>query len=137
MLKDAPILMLDEPTASLDAETELRVLAESGRVGRGRAIFLVTHRLSTMRHADQIVVPRGRPRRRESGTHEELMARAGGAYRALVERETRRAGTRGRAAHERATSRADGSGRETLRSSRARCATSAPFRWRFAVQARL
>jgi ABC-type multidrug transport system fused ATPase/permease subunit len=86
VLKDAPILILDEPTASLDAETELRVLRSLAAWGRGRLIFLVTHRLSTIRHADQVVVLRD-GRVAEIGGHDELVAREGGLYRALVERE--------------------------------------------------
>jgi ATP-binding cassette subfamily B protein len=86
VLKDAPILILDEPTASLDAETELRVLENLAAWGRGRLIFLITHRLSTVRRADRIVVLR-EGRVAEAGRHEELMAREGGVYRALVERE--------------------------------------------------
>jgi len=87
VLKDTPILVLDEPTASLDAETELRVLRNLAEWGRGRLIFLITHRLSTVRQADQIVVLR-EGRVAETGSHEELLAREGGLYRSLVERET-------------------------------------------------
>ena len=86
VLKDAPILVLDEPTASLDAATEIELLRNLVAWGRGRAILLVTHRLSTLRHADRIVcLSRGRVV--ESGSHAELMARGVGAYRTLVERE--------------------------------------------------
>jgi ABC-type multidrug transport system fused ATPase/permease subunit len=86
LLKDAPILVLDEPTASLDAETELRLLRNLSEWGRGRVIFLITHRLSTIRRADRIAVLRG-GRLLEFGAHGELVARHGGAYRGLVEHE--------------------------------------------------
>jgi ABC-type multidrug transport system fused ATPase/permease subunit len=82
VLKDAPILILDEPTAALDAETELRVLERLAAWGKGRLIFLITHRLSTIRRADQIVVLRD-GRIAESGAHAELLARRG-AYAALA-----------------------------------------------------
>jgi ABC-type multidrug transport system fused ATPase/permease subunit len=86
VLKDPAILILDEPTASLDAETELRVLENLAAWGRGRLVFLITHRLSTVRRADHIVVLED-GRLVEAGSHAELLARAGGRYRALVERE--------------------------------------------------
>jgi ABC-type multidrug transport system fused ATPase/permease subunit len=89
VLKDARILILDEPTAALDAETELRVLARLAAWGKGRLIFLVTHRLTTVRHADQILVLAG-GRVVESGTHASLLAQ-GGAYAALVARDAGRA----------------------------------------------
>jgi ABC-type multidrug transport system fused ATPase/permease subunit len=85
VLKDAPILILDEPTAALDAETELRVLERLAAWGKGRLIFLITHRLSTIRRADQILVLR-EGRIVESGSHAELLAR-GGAYAAMVAHE--------------------------------------------------
>ena len=86
VIKDTPILVLDEPTAALDAETELAVLANLAEWGRGRAIFLVTHRLSTIRRADQILFLRDGTIL-ESGTHEELVAKPRGAYRAFVDLE--------------------------------------------------
>ena len=86
VLKDTPVLLLDEPTASLDVETERRVLANLHAWGKRRAILLVTHRLSTVRQADQIaVIEAGRVV--EVGSHEALLARSGGSYRRLVETE--------------------------------------------------
>jgi len=84
LIKDAPILILDEPTAALDAETEEAVMRRLAEWGRGRAIVLITHRLSTVRRADQIVCLRD-GRVEESGTHEQLMARPDSAFRRLVE----------------------------------------------------
>jgi ABC-type multidrug transport system fused ATPase/permease subunit len=84
-VKNAPILLLDEPTATLDAQTELAVLENLAAWGRERVIVMVTHRLSTIRRADQIVFLRD-GRVAESGSHSELLAR-GGAYRRLVELE--------------------------------------------------
>ncbi len=86
VIKDTPILVLDEPTASLDAETELQVMRNLARWGEGRAIFMVTHRLSTIRRADQIAYLRD-GRIVECGSHDALMAREGGAYRRFVELE--------------------------------------------------
>ena len=86
VLKDTPILILDEPTASLDAETELRVLRNLEEWGRDRAIFLVTHRLSTIRRAHQIAYMR-EGQIVEWGSHGVLVERQGGAYRRLVELE--------------------------------------------------
>ena len=54
VLRDTPILILDEPTASLDAETERQVMSNLSEWGRSRVIFIITHRLSTIRNADQI-----------------------------------------------------------------------------------
>ncbi len=86
IVKDTPILILDEPTASLDAETELHVLDNLARWGKDRVIFLITHRLSTIRRADRIAYLKD-GRVLESGSHDELAARPGGAYRRLVEAE--------------------------------------------------
>ncbi len=89
VVKYAPILILDEPTAALDAETELRVLASLKRWGEDRCIFLITHRLSTIRQADQVVYLRG-GRVLARGTHDDLIASAR-VYRDFVEAETGRA----------------------------------------------
>ena len=55
LVKDAPILVLDEPTAALDASTEHRVLDRLAAWGEDRAIFLITHRISTIQQADRIL----------------------------------------------------------------------------------
>ena len=82
VLKDADILVLDEPTASLDAETEFALLENLARWGRDRTILQVTHRLASIRRADQIlVIEDGRVAHR--GAHDELMALPG-LYRELV-----------------------------------------------------
>jgi ABC-type multidrug transport system fused ATPase/permease subunit len=85
VLKDAPILVLDEPTASLDAAGEDELLRSLVVWGRDRAILLVTHRLSTLRHADRIVLLE-HGHLIEAGSRAELMARPQGAVRALLER---------------------------------------------------
>jgi len=88
LLKDTPILILDEPTASLDAVTEHAVLQNLAEWGAGRVIFLITHRLSTIRRADQLIFLRDGTVV-ERGAHDELMERDGGAYRSLVLAEER------------------------------------------------
>ncbi len=87
IVKDTPVLILDEPTASLDAESEMKVMQNLARWGAGRAIFIVTHRLSTIRRADQVLYLR-EGRIVEAGTHDALMALEGGAYRRFVELES-------------------------------------------------
>ena len=85
-LKDAPILLLDEPTSSLDANTEADLLGSMEDLMAGRTVVIVAHRLSTIRSVDRIyVLDHGRVV--ESGTHAELYAR-GGAYRALHDRQS-------------------------------------------------
>ena len=87
VVRDTPVLILDEPTASLDARTEQRVLANLAEWGRDRVIFLITHRLSTIRNADRIaLVEDGRIV--EYGTHDQLINDADGRYRAFVDAET-------------------------------------------------
>jgi ATP-binding cassette, subfamily B, bacterial len=86
IVRDTPILILDEPTASLDARTEQRVLENLSSWGKGRVILLITHRLSTIRNADQIAfLENGRIA--ELGQHDELMTREAGRYRAFVDAE--------------------------------------------------
>jgi len=83
VLKQPSVLILDEPTASLDALTEHQVLQNLSDWGQNRVVFLITHRLSTIRRADQIVyMDRGRIT--EQGSHDQLMQNQGGRYRAFV-----------------------------------------------------
>ena len=83
VVRDTPILILDEPTASLDAETEHHVLANLASWGRERIVFLITHRLSTIRNADQIAFLED-GEIVEFGNHDTLMAKPDGRYRRFV-----------------------------------------------------
>jgi len=86
VIKDASMLVLDEPTAALDAATELKVLDRLGGWAEGRAVFLITHRISTISRADQILyIDKGAIV--ERGNHAELMQLDGGRYRRFVETE--------------------------------------------------
>jgi len=76
LLKNAPILILDEATSHLDTESELLVREALGNLMTGRTVIVIAHRLSTIRKADQIIVIDG-GEVRETGTHEELMSQSG------------------------------------------------------------
>jgi ABC-type multidrug transport system fused ATPase/permease subunit len=74
--RDAPLVILDEPTAALDAKAEHELFARIGELFAGRSVLLISHRFSTVRSADRIyVLHQGRVV--ESGTHDELLAAAG------------------------------------------------------------
>lgn len=83
LLADPRVLILDEATSNLDAESEAAVQAALARLMAGRTTIIVAHRLSTVRDADRIVVLDG-ARIVEQGAHDELMARRG-TYHRLVE----------------------------------------------------
>ena len=87
-LKDAPILILDEPTSAIDSRTESVILDALDRLMVGRTTFMIAHRLSTVRRADMILVM-DRGQIVERGTHEELLE-AGGLYRQLHDVQTGR-----------------------------------------------
>ena len=84
--KNAPILILDEPTAALDVDTEQQVLEHLTEWSRDKVIFLITHRLRTIRQAQQVLfVEHGAIV--EQGSHETLMSLPDGRYRAFASRE--------------------------------------------------
>jgi ABC-type multidrug transport system fused ATPase/permease subunit len=85
ILADPRILILDEATSSVDAEAEYLIQQALERVMQGRTALVVAHRLSTIRHADQIIALEG-GRVREIGNHRELLAR-GGLYSQLYQRQ--------------------------------------------------
>ena len=76
LLKNAPLLILDEATASVDTATERLIQEALERLMAGRTSFVIAHRLSTIRNADQILVLR-HGEIIERGTHEKLLARDG------------------------------------------------------------
>lgn len=86
ILRDTPILVLDEPTASLDAVTEQRVLRNIAEWGKSRIVFIITHRLSTIKQASQIAFMH-EGSIVELGGHDTLMAIPEGYYRRFVRAE--------------------------------------------------
>ena len=82
-MRDAQVLILDEPTAALDARAEAEVFERFGDLAAGRTAILISHRFSTVRRADRVIVLEG-GRVAEAGSHDELVA-AGGRYAGLFE----------------------------------------------------
>jgi ATP-binding cassette subfamily B protein len=89
-LKDAPVLILDEPTSSIDLRTEGVILDALDRLMVGRTTFMIAHRLSTIRRADLLLVM-DRGRLVGQGTHEDLL-RQGGLYKQLHDMQTSQSG---------------------------------------------
>lgn len=87
LVRNSPILILDEPTSSLDVEAEADLLAALQQARRNRLVIVIAHRLSTIRAADRIVFMESGSIL-EEGTHQQLMARQDGAYRRFVELQT-------------------------------------------------
>lgn len=83
IMKDAPVIILDEATANVDPESEQELTAAIEALTKEKTILMIAHRLKTVRHADNIlVIDKGRIA--QSGTHEQLMEQ-GGIYRRFVE----------------------------------------------------
>jgi ABC-type multidrug transport system fused ATPase/permease subunit len=78
--------LLDEPTSALDPESETLIKDALEKLLAGRTALIIAHRLSTVEHADEVVVL-DRGRMLEQGRHEELLRRAGGLYRRYAERQ--------------------------------------------------
>ncbi len=75
-LKDAPILLLDEPTASVDVEAEQKIQEALERITAGRTVITIAHRLSTVKNAERIYVVSG-GKIAEMGNHKELLEKQG------------------------------------------------------------
>jgi len=84
ILADPPMLIMDEATSSLDSESEQKIQTALARFLRGRTAFVVAHRLSTIRHADTILLLDG-GRIVEAGSHDALLEIENGRYRRLYE----------------------------------------------------
>jgi ATP-binding cassette subfamily B protein len=87
VLHNPKILILDEATASVDTETESKIQMALGTLVKGRTTIAIAHRLSTLRHAQRLVVME-KGKVKEEGTHAELMAKKDGVYKKLVDIQT-------------------------------------------------
>jgi ABC-type multidrug transport system fused ATPase/permease subunit len=87
ILRDAPILILDEPTASLDVEAEAEVMRALQTLVRGRTVLMISHRLSTLGNVDEIVVL-DQGRIVEQGSYR-VLSRAGGVFARMLEEQNR------------------------------------------------
>jgi len=83
-LKDPPVLILDEATSDLDAESEFLVQQALGELMKNRTVLVIAHRLATVKHADRVVVVHD-GRLAEVGTHDQLTTREDGIYRRLAQ----------------------------------------------------
>ena len=83
VIRDTPILILDEPTAALDTESEHLVVEALERLMKGRTVITIAHRLSTIRQADKIIVLEG-GKVAEEGAHDVLMQRNGVMRRCIA-----------------------------------------------------
>ena len=86
ILKDAPILLLEESTASLDADNEQKIHQALDRLMEGKTVFVIAHRLQTIQNADQIILLK-QGRVEEMGSHEELLEKKGHYYEMIRELE--------------------------------------------------
>lgn len=85
LLKDAPILILDDALSAVDTDTEEQILRNLKRVRAGKTTIIIAHRISTLQSADRILVLEDGCRA-EYGTHEELLA-LGGVYRSVYDKQ--------------------------------------------------
>jgi len=83
--REAPVLILDEPASSLDADSEYEIFSDLGRITDRRTCIFISHRLSNVRDADRIIVLE-HGRIAEEGSHDELMA-TGGRYSSMFNRQ--------------------------------------------------
>lgn len=90
ILKDAPILLLDESTASLDADNETKINQALDRLMQGKTVFVIAHRLNTIENADQIILL-NKGSIEEMGTHAELLKNKGHYYEMVQEQEKAKA----------------------------------------------